>query len=153
MISSRDFRTATSNTDVAFWMTKGGQVVWRAKLNFGRERQDLRRVVCNWEISRSLNRPRALWIFPTLSSTEDSQNQLEPRRQKPELVTVDVGLSVVGESMTITLSWARFPPSGSWSRALPSIHTLLYSPVVLVMHNKPLQSSVNNISSDMKVLV
>ena len=70
-----------------------------------------------------------------------------------DVEAVDVGLSVVGESMAITLSWARFLPSGSWSRALPSIHTLLYSPVVLVMHNKPLQSLVNNISSDMKVSV
>ena len=38
---------------------------------------------------------------------------------------VDLGLSMVGESMAITLSWARFPSSGSWSRALSSIHTLL----------------------------
>ena len=70
-----------------------------------------------------------------------------------DVEAVDVGLSMVGESMAITLSWARFPSSGSWSRVLPSIHTLLYRPVVLVIHNKPLQSSVNNTSSDMKVSV
>ena len=72
MISSRASRTATSNTDVAFVMTEGGHVR-RAKLNFGRERQDLRRVDCNWESSRFPNLPRAFWIFTTLPSTEDSQ--------------------------------------------------------------------------------
>ena len=90
MISSRASRTATSNTDVAFVMTEGGHVR-REKLSFGRERQDLRRVDCNLESSRSPNLPRALWIFATLPSTEDSQKPLEPRgaprRQKPELVT------------------------------------------------------------------
>ena len=89
-ISSRASRTAALNADVAFRMTEGGHVR-RAKLNLGRERQDPRRVVCSWESSRSTNRLRALWIFPTLSSAEDSQKQLEPRgtprRQKPELVT------------------------------------------------------------------
>ena len=40
-----------------------------------------------------------------------------------DVEAVDVGLSMVGESMAITLSWARFPSSGSWSRVLPSIHT------------------------------
>ena len=68
-----------------------------------------------------------------------------------DVEAVDVGLSMVGESMVIILSWARFPSSGSWSRVLPSIHTARL--VVLVIHNKPLQSSVNNTSSDMKVSV
>ena len=47
-----------------------------------------------------------------------------------DVEAVDVGLSMVGESMAITLSWVRFPSSGSWSRVLPSIHTA--RPVVLV---------------------
>ena len=66
-----------------------------------------------------------------------------------DVEAVDVGLSMVGESMAITLNWVRFPSSGSWSRVLPSIHTA--RPVVLVIHHKLLQSSVNNTSSDMKV--
>ena len=33
-----------------------------------------------------------------------------------DVEAVDVGLSMVGESMAITLSWVRFPSSGSWSR-------------------------------------
>ena len=53
-----------------------------------------------------------------------------------DVEAVDVGLSMVGESMAITLSWVRFPSSGSWSRVLPSIHTA--RPVVLVIHHKPL---------------
>ena len=68
-----------------------------------------------------------------------------------DVEAVDVGLSMVGESMAITVSWVRFPSSGSWSRVLPSIHTA--RPVVLVIHHKPLQSSVSNTSSDMKVSV
>ena len=40
-----------------------------------------------------------------------------------DVEAVDVGVSMVGESMAITLSWVRFPFSGSWSRVLPSIHT------------------------------
>ena len=67
-----------------------------------------------------------------------------------DVEAVDVGLSMVGESMA-TVSWVRFPSSGSWSRVLPSIHTA--RPVVLVIHHKPLQSSVSNTSSDMKVSV
>ena len=62
-----------------------------------------------------------------------------------DVEAVDVGLSMVGESMAITVSWVRFPSSGSWSRVLPSIHTA--RPVVLVIHHKPLQSSVSNTSS------
>ena len=51
-----------------------------------------------------------------------------------DVEAVDVGVSMVGESMAITLSWARFPSSGSWSRVLPSIHTA--RPVVLVIHQE-----------------
>ena len=40
-----------------------------------------------------------------------------------DVEAVDVGVSMVGESMAITLSWVRFPFSGSWSRVLP--YTLL----------------------------
>ena len=73
----------------------------RAKLSFGRERQDLRRVDYNWESSRSPNLPRAFWIFATLPSTEDSQKPLElrgaPRRQKPELVT---GIYIMKKEVT-----------------------------------------------------
>ena len=65
-----------------------------------------------------------------------------------DVEAVDVGVSMVGESMAITFSWVRFPSSGGWSRVLPSIHT--GRPVVLVIHHKPLQSLVNNTSSDMK---
>ena len=46
-----------------------------------------------------------------------------------DVEAVDVGLSMVGESMAITVSWVRFPSSGSWSRVLLSIHTA--RPVVL----------------------
>ena len=63
-----------------------------------------------------------------------------------DVEAVDVGLSMVGESMAITLSLVRFPSSGSWSRVLPSIHTA--RPVVFVIHHKPrdrnyMRTSVN----------
>ena len=61
---------------------------------FGKDRQDLRRVVCTCESSRSPNHPKALWIFAILSRIKASRKQSElmgePRRQKPELV---IGIS------------------------------------------------------------
>ena len=70
-----------------------------------------------------------------------------------DVEAVDVGLSMVGESMAITLSWARFPILWQLVKSI-AINTHVVSPVVLVMHNKPLQSLVvTNISSDMKVSV
>ena len=50
-----------------------------------------------------------------------------------DVEAVDVGLSMVGESMAITLSWVRFPFSGSWSRVLPSrLHRRRSDSVLLV---------------------
>ena len=50
-----------------------------------------------------------------------------------DVEAVDVGLSMVGESMAITLSWMRFPFSGSWSRVLPSrVHRRRSDSVLLV---------------------
>jgi hypothetical protein len=64
-MSSRASCTESSNRDAAFLMTDGGHVL-REKLNLGRERQDLRRVVCICESSRSPNFARALCIFATI---------------------------------------------------------------------------------------
>ena len=69
-----------------------------------------------------------------------------------DVEAVDVRLSMVGESMAITLSWVRFPTLWQLVKSI-AINTHIVCPVVLVMHNKPLQSLVNNISSDMKVSV
>ena len=59
-----------------------------------------------------------------------------------DVEAVDVGLSIVGESMAITLSWVRFPSSGSWSRVLPSIHTA--RPVVLVSRGRVLENEATS---------
>ena len=39
-----------------------------------------------------------------------------------DVEAVDVGLSMVGESMAITVSWVRFPSSGSWSSVAVNTH-------------------------------
>ena len=58
----------------------------RAKLNLGRERQDIRR---EWSAIGSLQGPPIVQEHsgssqPCQVATEDSQKQLEPRGQKPE---------------------------------------------------------------------
>ena len=54
-----------------------------------------------------------------------------------DVEAVDVGLSVVGESMAITLSWARFHFLCQLVKSI-AINTHIARPVVLVIHNKPL---------------
>ena len=71
---------------------------------------------------------------------------------------VDVEAVDVGQSMVYTRVNSNHPQLGEiptlWQLVKSiAINTHIVSPVVLVMHNKPLQSSVNNISSDMKVSV
>ena len=48
------------------------------------------------------------------------------------------------------MSWDRFPSYGNCSRALTS-DVYMVATIVLVVSNKPIQSSMNNTSSDSKV--
>ena len=92
----------------------------REKLNFGRERQDLRRVVCNWESSRSPNLPRALWIFATLGFTETTLSKGGTKETKAGAGDRDV----VRKEVT-----AKMPQSykGDWNFPLDSLDDRLKS--------------------------
>ena len=80
-----------------------------------------------WNITLNMSKCIVLWV--SLSSSTQTHHFSVDGVMGAELLVdvevVDVGLSMVGESMAITFSWVRFPSSGSWSKALPSIHTLL----------------------------
>ena len=83
---------------VACWMfffLGGGERFQGKVLNFGKERQEERRLVSIWESSRSCRLATAAQIFSTLFATMDSLTEMgrcnrEPRRQKFNLV---VGIS------------------------------------------------------------
>ena len=61
------------------------------------------------------------------------------------------GGSVLAFSTVMAVSWDRFPSCGHCSRALTSMCTGMVTTIVLVVSNKPIQSSMNNTSSDSKV--
>ena len=61
------------------------------------------------------------------------------------------GGSVMALSTVMAVSWDRFPSCGNCSRALTSMCPWLHRTIVLVVSNKPIQSSMNNTSSDSKV--
>ena len=59
------------------------------------------------------------------------------------------GGSVMAFSTVMAVSWDRFPSCGNCSRALTSM--CMVATIVLVVSNKPIQSTMNNTSSDSKV--
>ena len=61
------------------------------------------------------------------------------------------GGSVQALSTVMEVSWDRFPSCGNSSRALTSMCDVMVATIVLVVSNKPIQSSMNNTFSDSKV--
>ena len=57
------------------------------------------------------------------------------------------GGSVLAFSTVMAVSWDRFPSCGNCSMA----YVYMVTTIALVVNNKPIQSSMNNTSSDSKV--